>query len=91
MQESIAFKKYVNDFGWGSISELAKKISKSPSYVSKRIRLLDTPADVMNLISESEIHVSSAEELLAVKDKRKQYEISALLQNSQYLRGKFVN
>jgi ParB family transcriptional regulator, chromosome partitioning protein len=64
------------------IRKITKLISKSPSYVSKRIRLLDLPVDVMNLISESEIHVSSVEELLAVKDKRKQYEISALLQNS---------
>jgi len=79
LQESIAFKKYVTDLGWGSISELAKKISKSPSYVSKRIRLLELPAEIVNLISESAIGVSAAEELLTVKDKQKQHDLALFL------------
>jgi len=81
LQESMAFKKYVTDLGWGSVSELAKKISKSPSYVSKRIRLLELPAEVVNLVSESEIDVSAAEELLTVKNKQKQRELALLLRN----------
>jgi ParB family chromosome partitioning protein len=72
----LAFKKYISDFGWGSVSELAKKISKSPSYVSKRISLLELPPEVVNLISQSEIDVSTAEELLALKDKQKQHELA---------------
>jgi ParB family chromosome partitioning protein len=78
----MAFKKYVTDVGWGSVSELAKKISKSPSYVSKRIRLLELLGEVVNLISESAINVSTAEELLAVKDKEKQHDMALLLKNS---------
>lgn len=81
-QECMAFKKYVTDFGWGSVSELARKISKSPSYVSKRIRLLQLPVEVVNLISESGIDVSAAEELLTVKDKKKQHELALMIQNS---------
>lgn len=81
-QECMAFKKYVTDFGWGSVSELARKISKSPSYVSKRIRLLQLPVEVVNLISESGIDVSAAEELLTVKDKEKQHELALMIQNS---------
>jgi ParB family chromosome partitioning protein len=81
MQESMAFKKYVTELGWGSVSELAKKISKSPSYVSKRIRLLELPQEVVNLISDSALDVTTAEELLTVKDKHKQHELALLLQN----------
>ena len=84
MQESMAFKKYVTELGWGSVSELAKKISKSPSYVSKRIRLLELPVEVVNLVSESAIDVSAAEELLTVKDKQKQHELALLLGNGHF-------
>ena len=38
VDEGLAFKKYVHEFGWGGISELAHKICKSPSYVSRRIK-----------------------------------------------------
>ena len=82
LQESMAFKKYVTDLGWGSVSELAKKISKSPSYISKRIRLLELPEEVINLISESAIDISAAEELLTVKDKQKQQELALMIKNS---------
>jgi len=79
LQECTAFKKYVTDFGWGSISDLAKKLSKSPSYISKRMRLLELPAEVLKLISESEIEISTAEELLTIKDKLKQHQMAVLV------------
>ena len=34
LEEAEAFKKYVDDFGWGGVSELASKIEKSEEYVS---------------------------------------------------------
>jgi ParB family transcriptional regulator, chromosome partitioning protein len=33
IEEAFAFKKYVSEFGWGGVSDLAQKISKSPSKV----------------------------------------------------------
>jgi len=81
LQEGMAFKKYVSDFGWGSVSELAKKISKSPSYVSKRIRLLELPSEVINLVSESEIDVSTAQELLTIKDKQEQENLALMIKD----------
>ena len=35
IDESLAFRKYVEQFGWGGISELSQKLSKSTSYVCK--------------------------------------------------------
>ena len=29
VEEGLAFRKYVNEFGWGGVSELAQKISES--------------------------------------------------------------
>ncbi len=36
-EESKAFKRYVDEFGYGSTSELARRIGKSNSYVSRRL------------------------------------------------------
>jgi len=76
LDEALAFKKYVGDFGWGGISDLAQKISKSPKYVCRRIKLLELPKDVLDLIRESEIHISTAEELLSIDNKEKQSQLA---------------
>ena len=41
LEEARAFKTYVSDFGWGGASDLAIRLGKSASYVTKRIRLLE--------------------------------------------------
>ena len=53
----------------GAASELSRKLSKSSSYVSKRMRLLYLPDDVLQLLCEFEISVSTGEELLSVNEK----------------------
>ena len=50
IEEGLAFRNYVNKFGWGGVSDLAEKISKSPGYVSKRIRLVELPDSVIESI-----------------------------------------
>lgn len=80
IEEGIAFKKYVSEFGWGGISELAEKVSKSDSYVCKRIKLAELPKDMIELISTSEISVSTGEELLSVTDKKTQLMLKEVLQ-----------
>jgi ParB family chromosome partitioning protein len=79
MEEALAFRKYVQEFGWGAGSELAHKLSKSSSYISKRMRLLDLPADVLQLLCESDISVSTGEELLSIKEKDRQCEFAKLV------------
>jgi ParB family chromosome partitioning protein len=83
VEEGLAFRKYVNKFGWGGVSELAEKLSKSPGYVCRRMKLVELPKDVIELISKSEISVSIAEELLSVKDKYKQSKLAVLIRNKQ--------
>ena len=45
-EEAKAFKKYVDEFGYGSTSKLARRIGKSNSYVSERIALLSLSTEV---------------------------------------------
>lgn len=74
IEEAEAFKKYVVDFGWGAVSDLAKKIGKSEEYVSHRLQLLKLPEDLRQVISRNQINVSQAIELTNL-DSPKQYEI----------------
>jgi len=83
VEEGLAFRKYVNEFGWGGVSELAQKLSKSPGYVCRRMKLVELPKDVIELISKSEISVSTAEELFSVKDKYKQTKLAVMIRNKQ--------
>ena len=50
IEEARAFQKYVHNFGWGAESDLAKKIGKSPEYISRRIKLLELPKDIQDRI-----------------------------------------
>jgi ParB family transcriptional regulator, chromosome partitioning protein len=79
LEEGIAFRKYVQELGWGGVTELASKIAKSPTYVSKRMNLMKLPSDILELISQSEIKVTVAEELLSVRDKGKQSRLGRII------------
>jgi ParB family transcriptional regulator, chromosome partitioning protein len=79
LEEARAFKIYVSDFGWGGVSGLAGKIGKSVSYVTKRIKLLNLPPNVLESITNHEIDISIAEELLPIDDKDKQSMLANLI------------
>jgi ParB family transcriptional regulator, chromosome partitioning protein len=63
IEEAEAFRRYVVDFGWGGVTELAAKIGKSEEYVSHRIQLLKLPDEVKQHVIENRLNVSSALEL----------------------------
>jgi ParB family chromosome partitioning protein len=63
LEEAEAFRKYVQDLGWGGVTELAKKIGKSEEYVSHRIQLLKLPQDIKEKIMLNKLSVSQALEL----------------------------
>jgi ParB family chromosome partitioning protein len=70
IEEAEAFRKYVVDFGWGGVTELASKIGKSEEYVSHRIQLLKLPEQVRQHVIESRINVSSALELTNISSEK---------------------
>jgi ParB family transcriptional regulator, chromosome partitioning protein len=79
VEEAEAFKVYVADFGWGGVSELARKIGKSPSYITKRINLLELPADVIESITNQSLNASVAEELRPIKNQVHQSELASMI------------
>ena len=70
IEEAEAFRRYVVDFGWGGVTELAAKIGKSEEYVSHRIQLLKLPEEVKQHVIENRLNVSSALELTSIPSEK---------------------
>jgi ParB family transcriptional regulator, chromosome partitioning protein len=79
IDEAKAFKKYVYDNGWGSVSELAIKLGKSVAYITKRIMLLDLPSEVTKAINENLLGPSIAEELFSIKKEDEKSKLAKLI------------
>jgi ParB family chromosome partitioning protein len=68
IDEARAFKKYADEFGYGGITQLARKIGKSQGYISNRIRLLALPKGVRDDVIRRRISPSVAQELVSLAD-----------------------
>ena len=79
IEEARAFRAYVVDLGWGGLTELASKISKSTAYVCKRLSLLDLPDELLKKVRSCQISPSTAEELIPVKDSYERHRIAGLV------------
>ena len=79
IEEARAFKSYVDDRGWGGLTELASKISKSTTYICKRLSLLKLPEDLVKQVSSLQICPSTAEELIPLKDFNERHRIASLV------------
>lgn len=79
LEEGIAFKTYTLQRGYGSATDLANKIGKSTSYVTKRIALLDLPENIQNKIQNNDLKPSLAEELLRIKNSVKQSKLCDII------------
>lgn len=76
IEEAVAFRRYIDKFGWGGETILAKKIGKSQEYVSQRLSLLALPNQVMKKVIRRQITTSVAQELARLPDRRMQIELS---------------
>jgi ParB family chromosome partitioning protein len=70
IEEAEAFRRYVVDFGWGGVTELASRIGKSEEYVSHRIQLLKLPEEIKVHITNNRLNVSSAMELTNISSEK---------------------
>jgi ParB family chromosome partitioning protein len=68
IEEARAFRNYVEEFGYGGETELARRIGKSQEYVSRRIGLLSLPQRVQDEIMRRRIGPSVAQELTMLND-----------------------
>lgn len=86
VEEAEAFRRYVIDFGWGGVSELAKKLGKSEEYVSHRIQLLKLPDEIKQQIVTDRLKVSQAVELSNISSERQSEIISHVVNNNLTVR-----
>lgn len=86
VEEAEAFRRYVMDFGWGGVSELAKKISRSEEYVSHRLQLLKLPDSVKDQISLNRLNVSQAMELTTLSSSRQAEIVSHIVNDNMTVR-----
>lgn len=79
VQEAEAFSRYVEEYGWGGVTELARRIGKSQEYVSQRILLLSLPEDVREKMISRQLSPSAARELIWVKDGAEQARLAEFI------------
>lgn len=89
IEEGLAYRKYVQEYGWGGVSELADRLSKSTSYICKRIKLTELPKDITDLLYKSELSVSIGEELLPIANKHTQSFLTEIVKE-QHLSSRTV-
>jgi ParB family chromosome partitioning protein len=82
IEEAEAFRRYVIDFGWGGVSELARKLGMSEEYISHRIQLLKLPDDVKHQILSQRLSVSQAIELSNIPAQTQLELISQVIKNN---------
>lgn len=68
VEEAYAYKRYVEGHGWGSVSELARRVGKSHSHVSNRIRLLALPQEILDQIVCRRTNPATIQEILGIRD-----------------------
>jgi len=66
IEEAKAFRTYVDEKGYGAISELAIRIGKSEPYVSRRLALLELPDYIQEELIRRRITQSTAEEFTSL-------------------------
>ncbi|MGI0081205.1 MAG: ParB/RepB/Spo0J family partition protein [Nitrososphaerales archaeon] len=76
IEEAEAFGKYIEIHGWGSESQLSKRIGKSQEYVSQRLSLLSLPKSVQMKIIRRQINPSVAQEIARIDDPKIQEDLS---------------
>ena len=79
IEEARAFRNYVEVRGWGGLTELATKISKSTAYICKRLSLLELPEQLLKQVSSYQMYPSTAEELIPLKDSDERHRIAGLV------------
>lgn len=86
IEEAEAFRKYILEYGWGGVSQLAKVISKSEQYVSSRIQILKLPREIREQISEDRLKVSHALELTPLTDQQQRMVAREIISENLSLR-----
>ena len=66
IEEAMAFRALANEYGLTQ-EELSERVGKSRSAIANAVRLLDLPADVLEMVSNGDISAGHGRTLLGVK------------------------
>jgi ParB family chromosome partitioning protein len=86
LEEAEAFRRYIVDFGWGGVTELAKKIGKSEEYVSHHMQLLRLPDEIKQKIVNRSINVSQAIEIAQISYEKQSMIVEHIMNNDLTVR-----
>jgi ParB family chromosome partitioning protein len=87
IEEAESFKKYVIDYGWGGVSQLAQVISKSEQFVSSRIQLLRLPREIIDNVLQNKLRVSHAIELVNLNERDQKIVTTAIINEKLSVQG----
>ena len=79
IEEAEVFKIYVENYGWGGISDLAQRIGKSVAYIDKRLKLVELSEDIVSSVRMHDMSPSTAEELIVLDSKEKQSTLARMI------------
>ena len=74
------------DYGWGGVTDLAKKIGKSEEFVSHRLQLLRLSDDIKEKISINNLNVSKAIEITTIPEERQCEIVEQIINNNLSVR-----
>ena len=77
LEEALSFQYYLRVSKWGSAKNLAQKIGKSVEYVHHRLKLLELPENVLQMVGK-ELTASQAEELVWLEDPKIQTDLARI-------------
>jgi len=86
VEEANAYKRYVEENGWGSVTDLARRIGKSHSYISNRIRLLLMPKEILDQIVCRRTSAGTILEVLAIEDEEERLNMARKAINNDLTR-----
>ncbi len=82
VEEALAYKKYTEIHGWGSVKDLADALGKSEAYVSHTISILRLPTKVLHMARSRKIGRSAMQELLWAGNQSDQLALAEALSKS---------
>lgn len=86
IEEAMAYQKLLTDFGYTQ-EELAKKISRSRTSITNRLRLLKLTEKVQNMVRSGELSEGHARALLPLEQPEEQYQTAkVVVENSMSVR-----
>lgn len=82
IEEAYAYKRLLEEFKLTQ-EQLAKRVSKSRSFIANMVRLLNLPHEIIEDLQENRLTVGHARPLLSIENDRKKLEVAQTIINKK--------